>query len=161
MLSGLGIRTRPLRFTRADLASCDLESVTSGATHYFMCCTAFGAALCRSLAERLSACPSFRILVTSRPLPPQPFLVKIGELGGVNFSWISNGKLHVYVRDWQSAPAGVLARFWCREGVCWAPAEGSHWGLGLVVEDELMGVGDRVGPVVGEGWLGAGGGSNN
>jgi len=137
VLTGLGARLRPVRFVRADLGSCDLGAVAAGASHFFMCSTAFGAALCRSLAERLARAPGFRVLVTSRPLPPQRHLVKVGELGGVEYSWIARGGLHVYARDWGSAPAGVLARFWCRDGVCWAPVA-RPGRLGLVVEDDVL-----------------------
>jgi SAM-dependent methyltransferase len=138
VLSGLGVRMRPVQFVRADLGSCDLAAATGGgASHYFMCSTAFGAALCRSLAERAAAAPGFRLLVASRPLPPQQALVKVGEVPGVRYSWIASGSLHVYARDWASAPRGVLARFWCRDGVCWAPpGGGAPLRLGLVVPDE-------------------------
>ena len=138
VLSGLGVATRPTRFVRADLLSCDLEAASGGATHYFACSTAFGAALCRSLAERLARCaPSFKVLVTSRPLPPQVGLIKAGEVGGVRYSWIRGGSLHVYVRDFESAPPGVLARLWARDGVCWAPERRAPWVRGLCAPDEL------------------------
>lgn len=161
VLSGLGTRLRPTRFVRADLGGCDLEAASGGASHYFMCSTAFGAALCRSLAERLAAAPSFRLLVTSRPLPPQQSLVKLGEVSGVEFSWIARGSLHVYVRDFAGAPRPALARFWCRDGVCAGPARVAPWRLGLVVEDEPL-----VAPAGGSGGLqlqlgqGGGDGSN-
>mgnify|MGYP001811025651 CR=1 FL=1 len=137
VLSGLGVPLRPTRFVRADLGSCDLEAA-AGATHYFMCSTAFGAALCRSLAERLSRCPSLQVLVTSRALPPQPYLLKAGVVEGVEYSWIANGAAHVYVRSWEEAPPAVLARFLCRDGVCWAPPSPGAWLRGVVVEDELV-----------------------
>ncbi|GBF90034.1 histone methylation protein [Raphidocelis subcapitata] len=132
VLSGLGVPLRPARFARADLGSCDLEAASGGAGHYFACSTAFGAALCRSLAERLAAAPSFRVLAASRALPPQRALIKVGELGGIPYSWIPSGSLHVYVRDWQSAPAAVLARFWCAGGACWAPPRAAARGAPLL-----------------------------
>ncbi|KAI8474657.1 MAG: hypothetical protein J3K34DRAFT_491686 [Monoraphidium minutum] len=138
VLSGLGVPLRPARFVRADLATCDLDAV-AGATHYFMCSTAFGAALCRSLAARLACSPRFRVLVTSRPLPPQPYLMKVGQVEGIGYSWIADGAAHVYVKDWPSAPPAVLTRFLCRGGVCWAPPAGGGgggWVRGLVVGDE-------------------------
>jgi hypothetical protein len=147
VLSGLGVPLRPTRFVSANLATCDLEAV-AGATHYFMCSTAFGAALCRSLAERLSRCPSLQVLVTSRPLPPQPYLLKVGQIDGVEYSWIANGLAHVYVKSWASAPPAVLARFLCRDGVCWAPpagpAEGA-WRRGFVFGDDLLAVAPAAG----------------
>jgi hypothetical protein len=154
VLTGLGQRLRPLRFVRADLGSCDLAAAAGGASHYFMCSTSFGAALCRSLAERLAAAPGFHVLVTSRPLPPQVHLIKAGEVRGVEYSWIKDGSLHVYVKDWDSAPRGVLAKLWCRDGVCWAPAARGAWRAGWVAGDEML-PGARGG---GGGGVGGGGG---
>jgi hypothetical protein len=140
VLTGLGVPLRPTRFVRADLAAVELEAASAGATHFFACSTAFGAALCRSLAARLSRCPSFRVLVTSRPLPPQPYLLRVGQVDGVDYSWMAGGTAHVYARSWASAPPEVLARFLCRGGVCWAPPRPRGALAGMVVEDELLAV---------------------
>jgi hypothetical protein len=101
----------PVEFRLEDLAHCDLSA--TGGTHFYACTTAFSAALCRSLAERLAnATPSFRVLVTTRALPAQPHLRLVGKSEGVHYSWTTRGSAYVYVRSAEEAPAEVLARLW-------------------------------------------------
>lgn len=108
----------PVEFHHADLAAADL----SGGTHFLLCSTAFGAGICRRVAERLAALPSFRVLVTSRELPPQASLVKLGEFD-CEYSWNAAGIGFVYVRSLAEAPTALLARFNCGDGVAWLPSE--------------------------------------
>jgi hypothetical protein len=102
----------PVEFLLDDLRDCDLAA--TGGTHFYACTTAFGAALCRSLAERLArGCPSFRVLATTRALPPQPHLALLGRVGGVEYSWTGRtGAAYVYARSAEDAPPEVLARLW-------------------------------------------------
>lgn len=90
---------------------------------------------CRSIAERLKASPNFQVLVTSRQLPSQPFLYKLAEVPCA-FSYSMNGRAYIYVKSLQEAPAAVLARIWCRDGMCWLPGMGQRQ-LGTAV-DELL-----------------------
>ncbi|GFH11638.1 histone H3-K79 methyltransferase [Haematococcus lacustris] len=67
-----------------------------------------------------------QVLVTSRELPLQHHLLRLGEFG-CEMSWNAAGTAHVYVRrDLQRAPEGLLAHYCCREGICWLPNTGSH-----------------------------------
>lgn len=101
----------PVEFVLADLRECDLAA--TGGTHFYACTTAFNAALCRSLAERLCrSCPSFRVLATTRALPTQPHLVLLGRVEGVEYSWTGRGACYVYARSAEDAPPEVLARLW-------------------------------------------------
>lgn len=47
-----------------------------------------------------------------------------------------DGRAYIYVKSLQEAPAAVLARVWCRDGVCWLPGMGQVQ-LGLAVEELL------------------------
>lgn len=102
-----------------------------------MCaCACSPASAChRSIAERLKASPNFQVLITSRQLPTQPYLYKLAEVP-CQFSYSLNGRAYLYVKSLQEAPAAVLARVWCRDGVCWLPSM-SQMQLGIAV-DELL-----------------------
>jgi hypothetical protein len=75
----------------------------------------------RSIAQRLAASPNFRVLLTSRQLPTQPFLYKLGEVPCA-YTFNPHGRAYVYVKSLQQAPPQLLARLWCAEGVCWLPS---------------------------------------
>lgn len=105
------------------------------------CLSSFSAVLpcpalrCRSIAERLKASANFQVLITSRQLPTQPYLYKVAEVPCA-FSYSLDGRAYIYVKSLQEAPAAVLARIWCRKGVCWLPSM-SQMQLGVSV-DELL-----------------------
>lgn len=73
--------------------------------------------------------------MTSRQLPTQPYLYKLAEVPCA-FSYNLDGRAYIYVKSLQEAPAAVLARLWCRGGLCWLPSMGQVQ-LGLSV-DELL-----------------------
>jgi hypothetical protein len=87
----------------------------------------------------LKASPYFQVLVTSRQLPSQPFLYKLAAVPCA-FSYSMNGRAYIYVKSLQEAPAAVLARIWCWDGMCWLPGMG-HRQLGIAV-DELLSADD-------------------
>lgn len=95
--------------------------------------------VCRSIAERLKASPNFQVLVTSRQLPTQPYLYKLAEVP-CEFSYSKNGRAYIYVKSLQQAPAAVLARVWCKDGICCLPGI-SQQQLGIAV-DELLSADD-------------------
>ena len=68
-----------------------------------------------------------QVLVTSRELPFQRHLVKLGEFACPT-SWNpSQGRGHVYVRgDLVRAPPALLRRFCSHDGVCWLPFGYTH-----------------------------------
>lgn len=74
----------------------------------------------RSIAQRLAASPNFQVLVTSRMLPIQPYLYKLGEVPCA-YSHTGDGRAHIYVKSLAHAPPAVLARLWCKDGMCWLP----------------------------------------
>lgn len=116
-------------------------------THAYCCTTAFSASLCRDLAQRLARHPTFQLLVTSRQLPLQHHLVKLGEFG-CHFSYSASGTAHVYAKSPQAAPDAALAQLWCAaggdggdacSGLAWLPP-GPLKLLGpLAVEEPLLG----------------------
>ncbi|KAF8071013.1 d [Scenedesmus sp. PABB004] len=116
-LRAQGATLRPVEFQQADLSTCSLEE----GTHFYLCSTAFGAAICRSIAERLAASPNFRALATSRALPTQPHLYKVCEVPCA-YSYSASGRAYVYVKSPAAAPPGVLAAAWCADGACWLPS---------------------------------------
>lgn len=80
---------------------------------------------CR-IVERLHASPSFQVLLTSRELPFQPHLRKLGDFACAT-SWNARGALCVYVRrDYARAPHALLQRYLSRDGVCWLPSDQPH-----------------------------------
>ncbi|KAG1664699.1 hypothetical protein FOA52_006674 [Chlamydomonas sp. UWO 241] len=101
-----------------DITRCDLE----GGTHFWLCSTAFGASGCRMIAERLVSTRSFRVLVTSRAMPPTPYFRKVGEFPCA-YTWNLGGTAHVYTRtDLAAAPASCLAQHYSDGvGVAWLP----------------------------------------
>lgn len=112
------IQHAPMEFLCDDISTCDI----SDGTHFYMCSTAYSASICRRMAERLSQSPSFQVLVTSRALPVQPFLQKLGELPSA-YSWNVNGKAFVYVKSLEQAPAKLLSKFCCWDGIAWLPRQ--------------------------------------
>ncbi|KAL6761321.1 hypothetical protein V8C86DRAFT_2535640 [Haematococcus lacustris] len=129
-------------FYQEDVTS---SAVLAEATHVFMCSTAFGAGACRQVVEQLAASPNFQVLVTSRELPLQHHLLRLGEFG-CEMSWNAAGTAHVYVRrDLQRAPEGLLAHYCCREGICWLPNTGSH--PTFAVQEPLEGWRYQLAPV--------------
>ncbi|KXZ45746.1 hypothetical protein GPECTOR_51g732 [Gonium pectorale] len=96
----------PVELQCSDLLTADLRDGSA----FFLCSTAFSAAACRAVAERLAAHPRFRLLVTSRALPfPSP-LMQLGQFP-CSFTWTASGTAYVYVRSLQEAPAPLLAAF--------------------------------------------------
>jgi hypothetical protein len=87
----------------------------------------------------LKASPNFQVLITSRQLPSQPYLYKLAEVP-CEYSYNANGRGYIYVNSVQEAPAAVLARVWCNDGMCWLPAMHPTQ-LGLAV-DELLSADD-------------------
>jgi hypothetical protein len=94
---------------------------------------------CRSIAERLKASENFQCLITSRQLPTQPFLYKLAEVP-CQFSYSLDGRAYIYVKSLREAPAAVLAKVLCRDGMCWLPGMGQMQ-LGIAV-DELLSAND-------------------
>jgi riboflavin synthase len=113
-----GVRTAPMDFLCEDISSVDV----SDGTYFYMCSTAYSASICRRVAERLSRAPRFRALVTSRALPAQPHLLKLGELPSA-YSWNLAGKAFVYVKSLEAAPPRLLSKFWCWDGLAALPAQ--------------------------------------
>ncbi|KAJ9533813.1 hypothetical protein QJQ45_026906 [Haematococcus lacustris] len=86
-----------------------------------------------------------QVLVTSRELPLQHHLLRLGEFG-CEMSWNAAGTAHVYVRrDLQRAPEGLLAHYCCREGICWLPNTRSH--PTFAVQEPLEGWRFQLAPV--------------
>lgn len=124
---------RRVEFVQADVTT-GARGVLQAATHVFMCSTAFGASACRAVVDHLAASPNFRVLVTSRELPFQSHLIKLGEAGPCPMSWNDSGTLHVYVPRWVLEGGGgteklllphLAARFCSDGGMVWLP-----WGSG-------------------------------
>jgi SAM-dependent methyltransferase len=115
-----GLRTAPMDFRCEDIAAADI----SDGTYFYMCSTAFSAAICRRVAERVAAAPRFRALVTSRALPAQPHLQKLGELRSA-YSWNLQGRAFVYVKSLEEAPPRLLSKFCSGDGLAWLPAQPS------------------------------------
>jgi hypothetical protein len=102
----------------------------------YFCSTAYGAALCRSIALRLSDSPNLKVLVTSRALPVQPYLRRIGEVP-LQYSFTLRGLGYVYVKAHQHVPLDLAARFQCGGGACWEPGLGVPR-LACAVDDPLV-----------------------
>lgn len=134
----------PVDMQRANLASCSLEQ----GTHFYLCSTAFSSGLCRSIAQRLAASPNFQVLVTSRQLPTQPYLYLLGD-APCQYTFTASGKCYVYVKSLLEAPLPVLAKFLCKDGVCWLPSEASHPYLAAAIEEEMVAAGSPVSSSVG------------
>lgn len=127
-----GADLAPVRLVRADLAQADLDV----GSHFYLCSTAFGAGLCRSIAQRLAAAPRFRVLATSRPLPRQPHLTLLGVVS-CGYSYSAHGSAYIYARSRAAAPPAVLARLWCADGACWLPSMNEAPLLGLCADAPL------------------------
>jgi len=113
----LASRLDAVELVTDDVTRCNLE----GGTHFFLCSTAFSASACRNIADRLVELRSFRVLLTSRQLPPIASLRKVGEFP-CEFSWNLGGTAHVYVRNnLPEAPLEVLTAFLCNGSACWLP----------------------------------------
>lgn len=133
MLQRHDVQHPPVQFIEADLSTCNLDQ----ATHFYLCSTAFGAALCRSIAERLSASPNFQALVTSRQLPTQPYLLKIGEFN-CQYSWTATGTGYVYAKSWHEAPTQLLSNFCSQDGMAWLPSSTRPLIQGISVEQPVL-----------------------
>ncbi|WIA31873.1 hypothetical protein OEZ86_002738 [Tetradesmus obliquus] len=133
VLQQQGVPLQPVELRHADLSSCSLQE----GSHFYLCSTAFGAGICRSLAERLAASPNFQVLVTSRQLPTQPYLYNVSQVP-CSFTYGQNGRAYIYVKSLAAAPVATLARVWCRDGVCWLPGSSSQLQLGLSVDEPLF-----------------------
>jgi hypothetical protein len=112
----------PVEFRTEDITACDL----SDGTVFFLCSTAFSASGCRAVVESLVwGAPRFRVLVTSRALPFQTHLQKVGEFPCA-YTWNAGGHAHVYVRPLASGASepAVLAAFWANAeaGLAWLPS---------------------------------------
>jgi hypothetical protein len=116
VMDGLGLPHSPVELRNEDIATADV----SDGSHFFLCSTAFGASLCRKVAERLSQSSNFQVLVTTRELPFQPYLQQIGDFP-CNYSWMANSSAFVYVKSLQAAPASLLAKLYCVDGICYPP----------------------------------------
>lgn len=140
VLEAGGTQHRPVEFHNADVASFPFHD----GTHFFLCSTAFGAALCRRIAAKIAKLRDFRVLVTTRALPPQEHLLKLGEFE-CDYSWKKASTAHVYVKSLVDAPAAILARFNCDGGVCWLPSMAAAGALPLALSfstDMLQGAYD-------------------
>ena len=92
---------------------------------------------CKMIADRLVTTSSFRVLVTSRQLPPTPRLRKVGEFGCA-YSWNLGGVAHVYTRnDLAVAPPSVLSNFLAVDGVAWLPHNRTIH-VPIVAEESLL-----------------------
>ena len=127
-----GYALRPVEFQHADLSTCDL---TTG-THFYLCSTAFQAGICRSIAERLAASPNFQVLLTSRVLPTQPYLYKLGEVP-CSYTYTGNGQCFVYVKNLMEAPVEILRKFLCKDGVCALPSM-QPFQLGISLDEPVV-----------------------
>ncbi|KAF6265815.1 S-adenosyl-L-methionine-dependent methyltransferase [Scenedesmus sp. NREL 46B-D3] len=131
VLQQQGVALQPIELRHADLSSCSLQE----GTHFYVCSTAFGAGICRSIAERLAASPNFQVLITSRQLPTQPYLYRVSEVP-CSYTYGQNGRAFIYVKSLAAAPVATLSRVWCRGGVCWLPSS-SQLQLGLSVDEPM------------------------
>ncbi|GLI62172.1 hypothetical protein VaNZ11_004742, partial [Volvox africanus] len=112
-----GLLLSPVELRFGDIMTADLGD----GSVFFLCSTAFSAAACRTIAERLSRHPPFRLLVTSRALPfPSP-LTLLGQFP-CGFTWAAAGTAYVYIRSLREAPAGLLAAFLTPTASGWASA---------------------------------------
>mmetsp|Transcript_1534 Transcript_1534/g.2821 ORF Transcript_1534/g.2821 Transcript_1534/m.2821 type:complete len:380 (+) Transcript_1534:318-1457(+) len=90
------------------------------ASHVFMCNTCYTEGLSVEVARRCMNNPNFRVMVTTRELPYQPYLRKIGEYEQ-EYSWITSGRSYVYARHLNEVPASMLAKLFCDDGVAYLP----------------------------------------
>ena len=110
-------------------ASDEVYGGVDGVTHALTCSVCFDDLILRNLAKTLGSrelCPRFQVLASTRELPSQPYLQKIGQLP-LYCSWNTAAAAHVYVptdlfsRAEQNWCVPVLARFLCADGVCSLP----------------------------------------
>ncbi|GAX82063.1 hypothetical protein CEUSTIGMA_g9491.t1 [Chlamydomonas eustigma] len=128
-----GLPVTNISLTLGDITTCSLE----GGTHFMLCSTAFSASGCRMIAERLAATSTFKLLVTSRQLPPNPYLRKVGDFPCA-YSWNLGGQAHVYAHhDLTKAPASCLSQFLSRDGLYWLPHD-REWHLPIVAEEDKL-----------------------
>ncbi|GIL50971.1 hypothetical protein Vafri_7046 [Volvox africanus] len=112
-----GLLLSPVELRFGDIMTADLGD----GSVFFLGSTAFSAAACRTIGERLSRHPPFRLLVTSRALPfPSP-LTLLGQFP-CGFTWATAGTAYVYIRSLREAPAGLLAAFLTHTASGWASA---------------------------------------
>mmetsp|Transcript_20009 Transcript_20009/g.55703 ORF Transcript_20009/g.55703 Transcript_20009/m.55703 type:complete len:363 (-) Transcript_20009:778-1866(-) len=129
----------------SSLAKVDLlnEDITTSpevdkATHIFLCSSAFSAAGCRKVVQRILASPNFQMLVTSRELPMQlpSHLTRIASIP-LQTSWNPRGEGCVYVKnDLNQVPPALLRQFLCSSGVCVLPSLHPH--LSFAIQEPLQ-----------------------
>jgi hypothetical protein len=95
------------------------------ATHVFLCNTCYTEALCSRIAERCLRSPRFKVLLTTRELPFQPWLRKVGEYVQ-EYSWTGAGRMYVYAREMSRVPRPLLAKICCAPGVAWLSTSMLH-----------------------------------
>ena len=89
------------------------------------------------IAERLAATSTFKVLVTSRQLPPTPCLRKVGEFPCA-YSWNLGGLATVYTKnDLAAAPMTCLSHFLSTDGLCWLPHDRALH-IPIVAEESLL-----------------------
>lgn len=116
LLKAAGLPLRPVEFIHGDIATTQYND----GTHFYLCSTGFKSMLCRKIAERVSKLPNFKVLVTSRQLPNQPYLRRLGQVP-CHYSWQYAAHCHVYVKSVTSAPINVLSSLCVQDGVAWLP----------------------------------------
>ena len=98
-------------------------------THAFTCSVCFDDLILRNLAKTLGSrelCPRFQVLISTRELPSQPYLQKIGQRP-FYCSWNTAAAARVYVptdllgREEEDWCVPVLSHFLCADGVCLLP----------------------------------------
>lgn len=90
------------------------------------------------IAERLARTSTFQVLVTSRLMPPTPYLRKIGNFPCA-YSWNLAGTAYVYTRyDLLTAPALCLSEFFSdpEQGLAWLPHM-HHVHVSIVAEEQV------------------------
>ena len=91
------------------------------ATHAFVSSVCFDDALLRKIARNLGLNANFRVMVSLRQLPIQPYLVLLGRTF-LPCTFHGRQPSYVYVRPGlHGTPAATMAEFLCDSGCCWLP----------------------------------------
>lgn len=99
------------------------DNIYQDATHVFVSSVCFDDFLLRKIAQHLGESDNFRVLVSLRQLPIQPYLVLLGRTTLPN-TFHGAQPAFVYVRHGlDRAPAATLSEFVCAEGACWLPSQ--------------------------------------
>jgi len=121
-LDDLAVPRCEVEFREQDIQSADMRD----ATHVFTSSVCFGGHLLRSIAQKCAESESFRVLLSLRELPLQPYLVKIGE-SRIPCTFHGAQPCFIYVRHGMArCPPTVAADLLCRDGVCWLPPHLEH-----------------------------------